>query len=152
MINMSLTGPDNPILKLAVQRVSQQETTIVAAAGNAGPAAPTLYPAGYEEVVAVTAVDGNKQIYRWANRGSHIDYAAFGVDVKTLRPNGELTLESGTSMAAPVVSALLACAMSAERQHKSVTDLLAPYLEDLGETGPDPIFGRGFIRLNPSGD
>ncbi len=149
VINMSLTGPDNPILKLAVQRVSGHGTTIVAAAGNAGPAAPVLYPAGYEEVIAVTAVDGSKQVYRWANRGSHIDYAALGVDVKTLRPNGETSLESGTSMAAPVVSALLSCALSAGRQHKSVTDLLAPYVEDLGEAGPDPIFGRGLIRPHP---
>ncbi|MGQ4277512.1 S8 family serine peptidase [Pseudidiomarina sp. E22-M8] len=146
VINMSMTGPDNPILKLVVERVQQQGTIIVAAAGNAGPAAPPLYPAAYSDVVAVTAVDAKQQIYRWANRGLHIDYAALGVAVKTIRPSGELTYESGTSMAAPVVSALLSCVLADQPIHKSVQDYLAPYLEDLGEIGPDPIFGRGLIR------
>ncbi|MDN7124775.1 S8 family serine peptidase [Pseudidiomarina sp. 1APP75-32.1] len=147
VINMSLTGPDNAILRVALQRAHASGTIIVAAAGNAGPAAPPLYPAAYDKVIAVTAVDVQQRVYPWANRGRHIEYAALGVDVTTVRGGGGLTAESGTSMAAPVVSALLSCVLadSAEARETSIADKLSPYLQDLGAPGPDPIFGRGLL-------
>ncbi len=148
VINMSIAGPDNAILKIALQRVHEQGTYVVAAAGNAGPAAPALYPAGYEEVIAVTAVDAERVIYRWANRGAHIDYAALGVNVATVRAGGGLSAESGTSIAAPVVTALLSCELQRTPAEGavSVASYLAPYLEDLGEPGPDKTFGHGLLR------
>ena len=53
---------------------------LVAAVGNDGPAARPLYPAAFEPVVAVTAVDKQKKIYRWANQGPQVDFAAWGVN------------------------------------------------------------------------
>ena len=71
VINMSLAGPPNRILETALARVQAKNITIVAAVGNAGPAAPALYPAAYPQVIGVTAVDGKSQVYRWANQGEH---------------------------------------------------------------------------------
>ncbi len=148
VINMSLTGPDNPVLKLAISNAVKRQVVIVAAAGNDGPTAGPRYPAAYTDVIAVTAVDDKKQIYRWANQGDYIDFATYGVSVLTARKNNQLGRETGTSMAAPLVTAMSACLA----KDQSINDL-AGYVkqqiesraEDLGEPGKDPVFGYGFI-------
>lgn len=146
VINMSLTGPDNRILALAIARLAERGVVVVAAAGNEGPAAPPLYPAAYPEVVAVTAVDSEHRIYRWANRGEHIDFAAPGVSVLTTRSGGGFGRESGTSMAAPVVTAHLACALVEEAgSAEMMIRRLESQAEDLGEAGHDPVFGHGLL-------
>src|SRR3546814_20736826 len=58
---------------------------LVAAAGNEGPHAAPVFPAGYPSVLAVTAVDASLQPYRHANRGDYIDLAAPGVDFWSAR-------------------------------------------------------------------
>lgn len=146
VINMSLTGPNNRILALAIERVAARGGIVVAAAGNEGPAAPALYPAAYSEVIAATAVDSQERIYRWANRGQHIDFAAPGVSVLTTRSGGGFGRESGTSMAAPVVTAHVACALANEAGSADfVIRRLANQAEDLGDPGHDPVFGHGLL-------
>ena len=54
VINMSLAGPPNEVLKAAIKRALDAGHVIVAAVGNGGPASPPLYPAAYEGVIAVT--------------------------------------------------------------------------------------------------
>ncbi len=142
VINMSLAGPDNKILALAIQKTVQANMTIVAAAGNEGPAAPPAYPAAYADVIAVTAVDKNQRIYRWANRGDHIDFAALGVAVFTARSSGDFGHETGTSMAAPLVTAAVACTTPGA----SVVAQLKKHAQDLGAAGRDPVFGDGLLR------
>jgi minor extracellular protease Epr len=144
VINMSLAGPPNALLRKALQRVRSKGIAVVAAAGNAGPASRPLFPAAYDSVIAVSAVDKNKHIYRWANRGKHIDFVAHGVNVTTLRAGGGVGNESGTSMAAPVISAILALQMQTQGLEESLTHL-RKLSEDLGEVGRDVIYGDGFI-------
>ena len=146
VINMSLTGPDNRILATAIARIATAGIVVVAAAGNEGPAAPALYPAAYSEVIASTAVDVRGRVYRWANRGEHIDFAGLGVSVRTTRGDGEFGHESGTSMAAPTVTAHVACALANNlASNKDVVRYLAGQAKDLGEAGRDPIFGYGLL-------
>lgn len=145
VINMSLAGPPNRILEKAIQSlVARSDIVIVAAVGNEGPAAPPLYPAAYGEVIGATAVDGERRIYRWANRGEQVDFAAAGVGVQTVAAAGGLAVESGTSMAAPVISAFVAC-WHRGRAQKAV-DQLAARSVDLGEPGRDPVFGAGLLE------
>ncbi|MFC3115712.1 S8 family serine peptidase [Cellvibrio fontiphilus] len=145
VINMSLTGPDNSILAQAIARVIAAGSLVVAAAGNEGPAAPPLYPAAYKGVIAVTAVDQQQRPYRWANRGDHIAFAALGVSVVTARSAGGYGRESGTSMAAPLVSALVACEL-ATTPAETVMAQLIKRAQDLGAPGRDPIFGHGQLQ------
>lgn len=152
VINMSLAGPDNKILALAVGKTLQAGTVVVAAAGNEGPAAPPMYPAAYPEVIAVTAVDQDQRIYRWANRGDYIDFAALGVAVLTARGDGGFGRESGTSMAAPVVAAAAACAANEVQKSAGgnsltgIRERLINRATDLGVPGRDPIFGYGLMQ------
>lgn len=144
LINMSLAGPDNHILANVIAKTLANGTAIVAAVGNEGPAAPPLFPAAYPGVVAVTAVDNKQKIYRWANRGDQVYFAAPGVNILSARANGGYGRESGTSMAAPVVSAFLACNMQQHDRDEALT-LLSAKAIDLGKPGRDAIFGVGLL-------
>ncbi|MBJ6136999.1 S8 family serine peptidase [Marinobacter litoralis] len=144
VINISLTGPDNRILAAAIKSLQKQGPILVAAVGNEGPAAPPLYPAAYEGVIGVTAVDNAGALYRWANRGNHVAFAARGVDVPVAHTNGGLVRDSGTSLAAPVVAALLACSLPRMSKEQAIQALI-DHAEDLGDKGRDPGFGHGFL-------
>ncbi|VAX03360.1 hypothetical protein MNBD_GAMMA20-2203 [hydrothermal vent metagenome] len=146
-INMNLVGSPNALLQVAVRKTLEQGHAIIAAVGNDGPAAPLLYPAAYPGVIAVTAVDTNQHIYRRANRGQHVDFSAPGVKVRAADPRGGYGTFSGTSYAAPVVSALLARRLKVpdvtHQQH--VIAQLQQQATDMGASGRDPVFGYGLI-------
>jgi len=146
VINMSLTGPPNPVLEQAIKGASKNNTAIVAAAGNEGPAASPRYPAAYNQVIAVTAVDDKKEIYRWANQGNYIDFSALGVAIKTARSDKSFGPESGTSMASPSVAAILSCQLQKANSQDLAIEQLKKRAVDLGESGKDPVFGYGFIE------
>ncbi len=146
VINMSLAGPDNQILASVIERVIATGRVIVAAAGNEGPAAPPRFPAAYKGVIAVTAVDREHKNYRWANQGNYISFAALGVAVATARSTGDVTYESGTSMAAPLVSALMACEFAKkESSSAQVFAHLIGKAVDVGDQGRDAVFGYGVL-------
>ncbi len=107
IINMSLSGPPNKILQQALTQVAARGVTLVASAGNDGGAAFPRFPAAYPEVIAVTAVDQQLNVFTRAAQGPHIEIAAPGVDVLIARDQGYASL-SGTSLAAVMITAVLA--------------------------------------------
>ncbi|RUO31122.1 S8 family serine peptidase [Aliidiomarina soli] len=109
VINLSLAGPPNNLLELAVRQLTANGTTLVAAVGNQGPHAPPQYPAAYPDVIAVTAIDRSGRVYPWAVQGSHLDFSALGVNIDLPTAEGQWQLQSGTSLATPVVTAFAAC-------------------------------------------
>jgi subtilisin family serine protease len=146
--NMSLAGPPNILLERLVQRLSSNGMVIVAAAGNGGPKAAPAYPAAYPQVIAVTAIDRAKRAYRRAGRGEHIDLAAPGVDVWTAASVSGARAKTGTSFAAPFVTAAAAL-LKAANYNASSADILSALgnsAEDLGEPGKDAVFGWGLIN------
>lgn len=146
VINMSLTGPNNPILEKAIQKTADQGMIVVAAVGNEGPASRPLYPAAYPQVIGATAVDSKQKIYRWANQGEQIDFAALGVSVMTSRANNQMGRETGTSMAAPVISAMAICKLTKNMSKDMVVQILKQNAIDLGDKGKDKVFGYGLIQ------
>ena len=147
VINMSLAGPPNVLLEQAVKKLANKQIILVAAAGNNGPNAKPVYPAAYDTVIAVTAIDRRKQPYRRAGRGAHIDLAAPGVNVWTAASIEGARPKTGTSFAAPFVTAAAALmkAGKADTTASEVTDALAKSAEDLGTPGKDPVFGWGML-------
>ncbi len=147
VINVSLTGPDSPLFAKAVDELASKGVLLIAAAGNDGPLAKAVYPAAYESVIAVTAVAATGAIYRWANQGEHIDFASLGVRVTTARRNGQTGYETGTSMAAPVVTAAAACwwTLHPDASVVELRSYLHKIARDLGEVGHDAVFGHGLI-------
>jgi subtilisin family serine protease len=119
---------------------------VMAAAGNGGPVAQPMYPAAYDTVVAVTAVDGGHQVFRLANRGTYLDIAAPGVGLLHARAGGGYVASSGTSFAVPF-AATAAARLLSEQPGADVMSLLYQSAEDLGPPGHDEIYGHGLLRL-----
>lgn len=149
IVNMSLTGPPNAVLGATIDRLRKRGVVIVAAIGNDGPSAAPLYPAGYETVVSVTATSLDNKVYRLANRGAYLDFAAPGVNILHAAPDGGLQASTGTSMAAPFVAAAL---LAASDRSGRISDAQRSRLEqealDLGSPGKDEVYGYGRIRLH----
>jgi len=98
VINISLVGPDNPVLARAVQVMLARGHVLVAAAGNDGPAAPPLFPATYPGVIGVGAVDARGRVLPESPSGKQVAFCAPGVV-----GSGRDGLR-GTSFAAPIVA------------------------------------------------
>ena len=151
VINMSLSGPTNDLLELAVDATAERGKFIVAAVGNNGPAGEPLYPGAYDSVIGVTAVDREHRIFRNANRGEHVDYAAVGVNVKVAdSTTGSFTIASGTSMAAPHVAVVVAKTLrESGAEPAALMSWLIASAKDLGRKGFDPVYGHGLITQPP---
>lgn len=150
VLNLSLAGPPNTVLEEAVDRLTREAgIVIVAAVGNDGPRADPAYPAAYAQVIGVTAVDRSGAVYRRAIQGPHVDLAAPGVAIWTAASISGARWKSGTSYAVPFVSA--AAAILRERRPDLPAAEIGPELRrlarDLGEPGPDPVFGAGLLNL-----
>lgn len=154
-VNLSVSGPPNEVLRLVVTGAFGRGTVLIAAVGNDGPKAKPAFPAAYGDVTAVTAVDGRLRIFRRAGTGEHVDFAAPGVDLFTARAGTGGRLRSGTSFAAPFVTATIAVAqirpnpgLTEEARPVDPMSLLKSSAVDLGAPGRDPIFGWGLVNAD----
>lgn len=154
IINLSLGSPvPAPRMRAAVKRCHEEGRIVLAAAGNSGGQDSVGYPAKYNTVFAVGAIDRNKRLANFSDTGLEVDGVGFGVKLLSLYLNGQLAMLSGTSMATPHLSGLLANRLSAEIKHagRIVTDSLEKFMalfsetaQDLGSPGHDPSYGHGF--------
>lgn len=150
VINFSLSGPPNAALEKMIARSRKAGVVIVAAVGNDGPAARPLYPAAYDGVIGVTAVDADGKVYRWANRGDYVDVAARGVSVEVAKAGGGSTLDSGTSLAAPRVTAWLARSLSRAGADADAMSLIQQSARPTSKAGRDTLTGYGILSADPS--
>jgi hypothetical protein len=146
LVNMSFSGPQDDLVQSRIEQMSARGIVFIAAAGNDGPSADPSYPAAYPQVIAVTAVTKNLRNYPYANRGAHIDVAAPGAGIWTAVPGAREGYESGTSFAAPFMTAILS--ILPEEELRRPKDALLDRLKtvDLGPPGRDPIYGRGLAQ------
>ncbi len=147
IVNMSFAGPPDPELQRIIAAAAAKGLLLVAAAGNAGPKSPPLYPAADSGVVAVTAVDSDDKLFENANRGKYIALAAPGVDVLLPAPNGGYDLKSGTSVAAAFVSGVAALMLERNPGLKAdaAKKTLAATARALAPAGHEAEFGAGLV-------
>ncbi len=150
VINLSVAGADNKVMRIAFKRAQKKNLVMVAAAGNWASADRPAYPAAYKHVIAVTAFGKKWVIYFKANRGPYIDFAAPGVRVWTAVPGGG-RFQSGTSFATPYIAVLMALEIvrSPGRSPYTLRRFLRKYAVDLGAPGRDDVFGWGFVDMQP---
>jgi len=157
VINMSLYSYYNDSeTKVAVKEAFAQGVIMVACVGNDQKGVG--YPAAYPEVIAITAVDQLMNKASFSNMGAEIDVAAPGLNVEStfIMPKvfPETIPMSGTSMATPVISGVVALFIADFKSQHGRKPTLAEvkyYLHknsiDLGEQGKDAIYGFGFFRF-----
>jgi serine protease len=169
IINLSLGGSNfSPAAQDLFTEVRAEGIIIIAAAGNSASNTP-IYPAAYEGVVSVSAVDIKKDLVWYSNFGPTIDLAAPGGDNSADInvdgfPDGVLStcgndttgaiefvycFYQGTSMAAPHVAGVVALmkaiypALTPEKLDILLTS--GRITEDIGPVGRDDQTGRGLI-------
>ncbi len=182
VINFSVGGPEpSQILADALAHAYRKGVTVVIAAGN-GFGDEVYYPAAYAGVISVGATSGASgnpwAIPGYSNRGQSLALVAPGGDGAqdrrttadpTLEARGLLStlptrtvglggkplsygVESGTSMATPLVSGVAALVIAEAKargeSHDPVTvrTRLIATARPLGDRPFDPRWGYGFIR------
>jgi subtilisin family serine protease len=148
IINMSFAGPADPRIADLLDRATKRGIVLIAAAGNAGPKSPPLFPAADRNVIAVTATDMDDRLYTGAVRGNHIAVAAPGVEVLVPAPGGNYQFTTGTSVAAAHVSGVAALLL--ERNPKltpgDVRRILMRTAKSLGGRERSRDFGAGLVN------
>ena len=152
IVNMSFGGRyKTASLRDACSKTYEAGVLLIAAAGNEGNSSDSVgYPAKFETVVAVSAIDESETVASWSSRGPAVEVTAPGVDVFSTftwpleYPHLYDTL-SGTSMACPHVVGLAALIKSA---NPGITNVelrrrLSAFVKDLGLPGRDKDYGYG---------
>jgi hypothetical protein len=145
IVNMSFAGPKDSLIERGIAAMAAKGILMVAAAGNAGPKSPPLYPAANTNVIAVSATDAQDRLFTASNRGGYIALAAPGVDIVLPAPDEKYQITSGTSFSAAYVSGLAALMLERNPALKpeEVRAILMKTARDLGPPGRDDLFGAG---------
>jgi len=145
IVNMSFAGPKDAVIERGIAASAAKGIVMVAAAGNAGPKSPPLYPAANANVIAVSATDVEDRLFAASNRGRYIAIAAPGVEILLPAPDEKYQMISGTSFSAAYVSGLAALMLERNPGLKpdEVRTILAKTARDLGPPGRDDQFGAG---------
>ncbi|WP_422123922.1 S8 family peptidase [Planococcus sp. X10-3] len=156
IINMSLGAAEgSELFQEVIRKAAANNILIIAAAGNAGQANPAgdsvEYPARYEEVIAVSAVDNLSARAYFSSAGPAVDLAAPGVAIRSTFLNDTYFDMTGTSMATPFVAGQAALVKEAYPglTNEQVKSLLGKNAIDLGVPGTDPVYGAGLIQAQP---
>ena len=155
IISMSLgSNYDSPVLHDAVKKAYAKNITIVCAAGN--DSRDVDYPGKYEQVIAVGSTDKHKDISWYSSPGPEVDIAAPGQDIYSTHLNNQYAVLSGTSMATPFITGVLALMISKHRnsEHNNtpidtpdqIREHLLRTADDKGEVGRDNYFGYGIVN------
>lgn len=112
-ITMSLGCPfTDRKLKSAIDYASAKGVVCFCAAGNSGPDTDVMFPARYNNVIAIGAVDEffNRTVFSCA--GESLDFLAPGQDIISCVPNNQYASMSGTSMSNPFATGCAALLLS----------------------------------------
>jgi Listeria/Bacterioides repeat len=162
VINMSLgydTDGNDSALESALDECESAGISVVCAGGNDGTtreATMTVYPADYSTCISVTATDSNNEITSYSNHNQYKDISAPGGDgtgtgqiYSTLSSTVNSTgygYMSGTSMATPVVTGVVAAMYSIDPKltPAEVRSILKSTATDIGYSGSG--YGSGLIN------
>lgn len=154
IINMSLGLVRHPgaEMELLIKEAHEKGIIMVAASGNQN--SRVLYPARFDEVIAVSGIDEMEHRAKFSNYGVENEVCAPSVKIASTYKNGMYALLSGTSMAAPMISAACALYISAEGYHPKNSNRLKTLMvdlrastKDLGSMGKDDYYGWGMIDI-----
>ena len=149
VVNMSLGGGSSSTTERnAMQSFTDAGMLLVAAAGNDGNSAKS-YPASYDAVMSVAAVDSNENRASYSQYNDQVEIAAPGSAVQSTYPTNTYASLSGTSMATPHVAggAALVWSYFPQCSNNQIRSALNATAEDKGSAGRDNFYGYGLMQL-----
>lgn len=155
VINLSVgTTIGSDALRRAVAYAENQGAVVVSSVGNANETAPdaVYYPAAYDTVIGVGAVDKNLTVSSFSQRNESVMLAALGEDFYAASLRGRPLLAAGTSYATAFVSAAAARVLAENEAltPAAVRDILCRTAKDLASPGYDTQTGFGLLQIAPA--
>ncbi len=154
VVNLSLGGPNfSTLANNAFNSAYDQGILSVAAAGNDGNTALN-YPASYDNVISIAAVDSGGNHGSYSQRNYQVELSAPGTRVNSTIPENQYSLFTGTSMATPHAAGVAALVWSnyPECTNKQIRNTLIATAMDRGDPGNDPLYGHGIIQAKAAFD
>lgn len=145
VINISLgTTGDSSVLRLAVEYAQERGVVVVAAAGNEQQT-NLAYPAGYDGVISVAAVDayGNQAFF--SNSGETLTVSAPGVGIVSAYSDNRMVMSSGTSQATAITSGVVSALLSRGYSSQNMAQVLVQLAQPTG--APVSQVGAGIVQL-----
>lgn len=149
VINVSLGSyGDSSLVRDAVAYAAEAGKVVVASAGN-DTYSELAFPARYEQVVAVGAVDAEGQQLSFSNSGESLDLVAPGLAVVAAWPDNQTISFTGTSASTPFVSGSIAALMSIYpgTTAREAVQMLETHSNEAGAAGADRAFGEGILDV-----
>ncbi len=149
VVNMSLGGGSSSATERnAMQSFTDAGMLLVAAAGNDGNSAKS-YPASYDAVMSVAAVDSSENRASYSQYNDQVEIAAPGSAVQSTYPTNTYASLSGTSMATPHVAggAALVWSYFPQCSNNQIRNALNATAKDKGSAGRDNFYGYGLMQL-----
>jgi len=149
VLNLSLGIPEEyECLKEAMDYAAEKGVIVVAASGN-DRTSTIYYPAGYDSVIGVGAVNQDGTAYSRSAHNSSVCVTAPGVRVRSTGNDGGYTYCTGTSFAVPQVAGAVAALLGIDPTltPEQIMELLSKTATDRGAEGYDESFGYGILNL-----
>jgi len=154
IINMSFGGAITDqdalaVLKSYIDEAEEKGMIVVAAVGNSGHTNNLMnYPAGFENVIGVGAVDEDLSTSYFSQRNESVFLSAPGNSIVSLYKNKSVTTGLGTSLSAPIVTAVTAIIKEVHPDYslQEVKELLKKTATDRGVEGYDINYGHGVLN------
>lgn len=154
IISMSLGSQVSvPLIHDAIKRAVKQGVFLITAAGNDA-LNYVDFPGAYEETIAVGSINESKRLSSFSSIGEEVTIVAPGENILSTYPPSTYATLSGTSMATPFVSGVVALMLAKHKKYggktpvnnqKDLEEHLAMTAIDLGKAGFDERFGYGLI-------
>ena len=154
VINLSLESPygrHSKYLEEAIENAVSKGIIVVVAAGNGEKIThnpvdtANVSPANMDNVIVVGALDETGTKGTFSNFGESVDVIAPGVNVPSTYLDGKYALMSGTSQAAPHISAVAAMFKLSHPDYTpaQIEAMIKQYCVDKGPAGRDDFYGEG---------
>ena len=150
VINMSLgSNSANSLMQNAINHARSLGVILVAASGNDG-VSTKFYPASFDGVISVSAVNEDQTIWENSNYNDKVDISAPGSLIVSTAMNNQYGTASGTSLAAPQVTAVIGLMISyfTEFDSNQIIQQLLSSAVDKGTLGYDVYFGEGIVNAS----
>lgn len=148
IINISVGfEEDSDVLKNAIDNAEINDILVVAASGNDG-TNKKYYPASYDNVLKITAINKQGTVCNFSTYDNGVDFAAPGFEITTTNLNNSYIKTRGTSVAAPFVTAVAAILISYKETApcEEIIEILTIACVDVSEHNSALKYGNGVLR------